>query len=592
MSNLSQVRNKVNSTLSVLVAVALSLLLGACGGGGGAAIVPGPGLGGASPTSDGNTVSTDTGAGAGGGGAITANIGSGNFVIGVHEQTQAPAPFTGLSGSFLDFQFPDNQNELNAHGAGAAVGSYCAVYWQRNGVNTTCRTMGRLKVYTVQPREGLVPPRLEYMRSLTGTVTWNGDYQGEYRRHNGSGWAPFQKDSGTAEITVDFDMGPENSKEVMITLSSETGNNTFPSTDGGYTDEISMIGPTALDTGGFQAASGGTRHDNDEVSYTYMPRHVQAVGGWYGILGQSAAGAYQFDTSLEADTDDRIQGLGVFVTEREIDDREATAGAEVTTTTTTTTTTVGDYLSLGVWGENAERPDALFTWAQNRDSGGTAGFYVDGDLTATTTVTAMTGTASWDGRYSGNYRTRDLGDNEKADYDDAWNAHQTDTGDVALMVDFSSGFDADAENVWTPEVEMTMTSDNTGAVFPNGENMLSAIQGHVDLTYDRTYSGVDENDGSRTGLVETVTGYSNQFSGAVGGEDDSWTAGSSRLSAGWSADYMGGFFGPNGEAVGGLYTLTGTGRPSVPYHPDTRDPNLAVDIFQGQGTFSASKNEE
>ncbi len=561
MSNLSQVRNKVNSTLSVLVAVALSLLLGACGGGGGAAIAPGPGLGGASPTSDGNTVSTDTGSGAGAGGAITANIDSGDFVIEILTESPPPDPFGSL-GTGLDYQFGENDD--NIYGHAAAIGNYPYA-----------------KTYTVVAGEDTLPASFEYMRSLIGTVTWNGDYQGEYRRHNGSGWAPFQKDSGTVEIAIDMDAGV-GEKDVAVTLSSATGN-VFPSADG-YTNEVLMTGPATLGLDGFQAGSRGTK--NEDGTYSYLPRHVRSIGSYYGESAQSVAGVYQYDTSKEINASDRIQGLGLYVAEREVPAEQVNMS-----TTTTTTDTVGDYLSLGVWGENAERPDALFTWAQNRDSGGTAGFYVDGDLTATTTVTAMTGTASWDGRYSGNYRTRDLGDNEKADLHDAWNAHQTDTGDVELMVDFSSGFDADAENVWTPEVEMTMTSDNTGAVFPNGENMLSAIQGHVDLTYDRTYGEVQRG-GSLPVASETVTGYSNQFSGAVGGENDSWPAGSSRLSAGWSADYTGGFFGPNGEAVGGLYTLTGTGQPSLTYHPDTRDPNLAVDIFQGQGTFSASKNEE
>ncbi len=627
MSNLSQVRNKVSSTLSILVAAALSLLLGACGGGGGAALAPDQplGLGGASPTSDGTTVSTDTGsgAGAGAGGVTTANIGGGDFQIERLARELAPALFTGLDTSSTDFQFGQNGE---FYGSGANVGSYCHTFWLENDgtPSANCRYWASEKIHTVVAGEGVSPTPDEYLPSLTGTVTWNGDYEGEYRHFNSEAeeWNPFQEDSGTVEMTVDLD-GDTAVKDVAITLSSATGN-VFPSADG-YVDEVEMIGPTDLTSGGFQAASQGTKAEDG--TYTHTARLVSAVGGYYGEAAQSVAGVYQYDTSQEFNPDDRIQGLGVFVAEREVPADQLSA---VPTTTTTTTT---DYLQLGVWSEGASRPDALFTWGHGRDSSDGAGFYVDGDLTAATTVTAMTGEVSWDGRYSGNYRTRNLGGNEAADHNDAWNGYQTDAGAVALTVDFGAGFDVENADAWTPEVTMTMTSDNTdSSAFPNGETMLSAMQGHVGLTHedvieyrterltgsDRVGTGTT-NDGERNEKADyhypvvvgqTTTGWSNQFSGATGETEGSYdTEGESRFTYtdghgtshnvrqdhiyhyGWSAGYEGGFFGPNGEAVGGIYTLMGTMVPSDTSQHNDGNANVAVDVFQGQGTFSAEKEE-
>jgi len=629
MSNLSQETNKINSNLSVLVAVGLSLLLGACGGGGGASIAPDqtPGLGGASPSSDGNTVSTDTGSGAGAGGASAANISSGDFQVESFNRQLTPAEFTGLDDTGLDLQWGQNGS---FYGIGATVGTYCHTFWLRNDgtPSTNCRYVASEKVYTIKPREGLAPTPDEYLPSLTGTVTWNGDYEGEYRHFNSEAdeWDAFQQDSGTVEIAVDLDSDRDSpKKEVTVTLSSATGN-VFPSADG-YTDEVEMIGPTDLTRGGFQVASEGAK--GEDGAYSHSPRHVSAIGAWYGALGQSVAGVYRYDIGEELNPDDRIQGAGVFAAEREVP-------AEQATTTTTTTTTVGDYLQLGVWAENVSRPDALFTWGHSRDSSDGAGFYVDGDLTAITTVTAMTGTVSWDGRYSGNYRTRDLGGNEKADHNDAWNGYQTDAGAVALTVDFGSGFDAEDTDAWTPEVSMTMTSDNdNGGTFPNGESMLSAMQGHVGFAYEdiieyrtRVLTGDDKigagrnHDGERNTKADyyypvvtgqNTVGWSNQFSGVAGETEGSYDTGGETTFTyrdgrtpnverratqqhiyhyGWSAGYEGGFFGPNGEAVGGIYTLDRSMAPSSTgqYATET-GAHLPVDVFQGQGTFSAEKPE-
>ena len=147
---------------------------------------------------------------------------------------------------------------------------------------------------------------------MTGTATWTGTYEGQYRTRrpadddpetpeNESVWSVFADDSGTVSMVLDL-----SGTDMAVTLTSATGN-TFPGAAEGDMPKNSFAFDPVVSYSGPNA--GGFSGDSDT---TIELSAIGAINGaFFGANAAEAGGVYDI-TQLRASAVVQVEAVGVF----------------------------------------------------------------------------------------------------------------------------------------------------------------------------------------------------------------------------------------------------------------------------------------
>ena len=144
----------------------------------------------------------------------------------------------------------------------------------------------------------------------TGTATWTGTYEGQYRTNpvddpltpeDESVWSAFTDDSGTVSMVLDL-----SGVDMAVRLTSTTGN-TFPGANSGDMPKNSFAFDPSVDYSGRNAGKFSGDHDS-----TIELSAIGSIGGAFFGSGAAAAGGVYDISQNPSTTAVQVEAVGVF----------------------------------------------------------------------------------------------------------------------------------------------------------------------------------------------------------------------------------------------------------------------------------------